>query len=86
MSIDDLIPGGERDDERPAVLLTGTVLDDAGDANDLIRVRLDVDRDQFVGPMTFMPRGATLPTVGDRALVGFDSFSGEPWIVAWKED
>lgn len=34
------------------------------------------------GPCRWMPRGATLPTRGDQALVEFDD-NGEAWVVAW---
>lgn len=34
------------------------------------------------GPCKWMPRGATLPEVGDIALICFDQ-NQQPWVVAW---
>lgn len=86
MGLGDLVPHTARSDEQPAALLAGEILDTAAGAGDLVRVRLDGDRGQYVGPMSFMPRGAVLPSAGDRALVAFESSSGDPWIVAWREN
>lgn len=94
--LDALIPQVEAvRDDRSAPLMAGTVIDDATGVNDLIRVRLDVDRDLYVGPMPFQPRvkkgGSThgtlhlalvLPDKGDRALVAFDE-TLTPTLVWW---
>lgn len=55
--LDDLLP----DIPDPLDVLAvraGTVLDTATAVDDLVRVRLNVDTDQYVGPMSFMPKPA----------------------------
>jgi hypothetical protein len=53
------------------------------DPADGVYVLLDSLSDKhLVGPCRWMPRGATLPSKGDDALVCVTE-DGEPWMVAW---
>lgn len=93
MSLDDLLPRDKTRDETYTSLFAGVVLDTAGDDLDEVRVRLDVDRDQYVGPMGFTARVTmtgdppelawALPEAGDECLVGFDE-KGKPWLLDWR--
>jgi hypothetical protein len=42
----------------------------------------EFDTTQKWGPCPWMPRGATLPAVGDKCLVIFDN-TDAAWVVAW---
>lgn len=81
MSVDDLLPGTPEPGEGQQ-LYAGVVLDTPADVDDEVRVRLNTDTDQYVGPMHFMPRDTTLPESGDSCLVAFDQ-DGKPWLIAW---
>lgn len=80
--LEELFPAASPDE--PAGLWAGTILDTASVATDEVRVTLpgaDGARHAH-GPCPFVPRGAVLPSEGDRCLVAIDD-EGDPWIVCW---
>lgn len=92
MGLDDLIPADQpRRDDRSMTLMSCVVIDNASGLNDLVRVRLNVDKDIYVPPMRYMPRGRIgadpsniFPQKGDLGLVAFDE-NNTPYLIAWWE-
>lgn len=81
--LETLIPARASDQPPDPTLFEATVVDDAAALDDQVRVRLVADEPtSFDGPFPWMPRGALMPSAGDRALVGF-SDQGAGWVVAW---
>lgn len=85
MALDGLAPrpkrrGGADAVPTPGEAWAGRIADDPTD--DGVEVTLDAYGPLRFGPAPYMPRGATEPTRGDRALVVFDD-GDEPWVVTW---
>ena len=81
MGIEQLITGPDALAASPQAH-RGSFLTAPGSVTDLADVVLEQAEGVRFDDVRWMPRGATLPTVGDLCLVALDD-EGDPWVTAW---
>jgi hypothetical protein len=67
-------------------MFEGTVYEAPGSVTDLIKVTSSQSSgavfDGVIGPIRWMPRGSTLPQIGDSVLIAYAE-NGSYWVIAW---